>query len=273
MDRFRPGLLVLLAAVGLTGCESPEPTGAGKDYSKEWVLQGKRVYERHCAGCHGARGDGKGPAARFLDPKPRNFVRATYKFRSTPSGDLPTDADLMRTLTTGVHNTSMPSWKLLSDAERTALVEYIKTFSDRFTDEDEVRIALPLPGAPEEIAEEDEDWIEAGALLYSQMQCASCHGIDGSGRGATATDLEDNEGNPIRPLDFSRRTPKGGSAPEDYYRAFTTGIDGTPMPSYQTSLSDEQRWHLVAFVMALRKYEGKVPPEFLPDDLKPEGAP
>jgi len=266
--RRRPLLLFLLVAAGITGCESPEPTGAGQDYEKEWVLQGKRVYTMHCAGCHGAEGDGNGPAARFLDPKPRNFVKAVYKFRSTPTGDLPTDADLMRTVTEGVHSTSMPSWRLLSDSDRKAVIEYIKGFSERFDDPDELRIALPMPGAPEWIGEDDS--VEEGAKLYSLMQCASCHGVDGSGEGAVVTDLEDSDGNPIRPLNFSVRTPKGGRAPEDYYRAFTTGLDGSPMPGYESSLSPEQRWHLVSYVMALREHEGKIPTELLPEDLIPK---
>ena len=35
---------------------------------------GKAVYERKCLLCHGEKGDGKGPAAELLDPKPRDFT-------------------------------------------------------------------------------------------------------------------------------------------------------------------------------------------------------
>ena len=44
---------------------------------------GKQVYFRRCVGCHGEKGDGNGPSARFLNPKPRNFTSGTFKFRST----------------------------------------------------------------------------------------------------------------------------------------------------------------------------------------------
>ncbi len=57
---------------------------------------GKAVYERKCLLCHGEKGDGKGPGAERLDPKPRDFTSGVYKIRSTASGQLPTDPDLMR---------------------------------------------------------------------------------------------------------------------------------------------------------------------------------
>ena len=52
-----------------------------------------QLFNRHCAACHGPKGDGQGPAAYLLSPKPRDFTSGTYKFRSTPSGSPPTDGD------------------------------------------------------------------------------------------------------------------------------------------------------------------------------------
>jgi cytochrome c oxidase cbb3-type subunit 2 len=251
---------VLVVAVLVAGCTGKGPTGAGRNQALELELQGKRVYAAHCAGCHGVKGDGEGPAARFLDPKPRDFVAASFKFRSTPSGYLPTDEDLMRTLNEGVHSTSMPAWRMLSVTDRQVLISYLKTLSKRWKDEEEYSPKIAMPGAPSSVGTPES--IRAGYTIYGQMKCAQCHGVDGSGRGATATHLTDAKGDVIVPLDFSRRTPKGGAAPADYYRAFTTGLDGTPMPSYGDGvLTDEQRWDLVSFVMALREHRGKVPAE------------
>ena len=36
---------------------------------------GKAVYEHKCLLCHGEKGDGKGPAAEHLLPRPRDFTR------------------------------------------------------------------------------------------------------------------------------------------------------------------------------------------------------
>ena len=68
----------------------------------EQEARGKAVYERRCVGCHGPNGDGNGPMATFLDPRPRDFRLGAFKFRTTPSGSLPTDGDLYRTLTRGL---------------------------------------------------------------------------------------------------------------------------------------------------------------------------
>src|SRR5215467_9169413 len=51
---------------------------------------GKAVYERKCLLCHGEKGDGKGPAAELLDPKPRDFTSGIYKIRTT-AGKAPSD--------------------------------------------------------------------------------------------------------------------------------------------------------------------------------------
>src|SRR3974390_510247 len=96
--------------------------------------QGKMIYDQWCAPCHGYKGDGKGYAADFVFPKPRDFTKGTYKFRSTPSGDPPTDEDIIRSIRNGNPGTSMPPWNRFSDEEVKALVDYLKKFSpDTFT--------------------------------------------------------------------------------------------------------------------------------------------
>ena len=77
--------------------------------SEEWIAHGKEVYERRCLGCHGANGDGNGPAATFLyNQRPRNFNNAVFKFRLTKES-VPTDGDLLRTISRGVRGTAMPA--------------------------------------------------------------------------------------------------------------------------------------------------------------------
>jgi mono/diheme cytochrome c family protein len=38
------------------------------------LLRGKEVFLERCVGCHGLKGDGKGPGARFLSPPPADFT-------------------------------------------------------------------------------------------------------------------------------------------------------------------------------------------------------
>src|SRR4051794_27550052 len=69
---------------------------------------GKEQYQRYCQYCHGKFGDGRGESAPYLDPRPRDFTKAVFKCRSTPTGTLPTDQDLYDTISRGVHASGMP---------------------------------------------------------------------------------------------------------------------------------------------------------------------
>src|SRR2546429_9275532 len=93
---------------------------------------GKAVYERKCLLCHGEKGDGKGPAAELLDPKPRDFTSGIYKIRTT-AGKAPSDQDLYRVISDGMPGTSMPSWAVLPEKDRWNVVAYVKAFAaDKF---------------------------------------------------------------------------------------------------------------------------------------------
>ena len=73
------------------------------------------LYREHCAHCHGISGDGAGPTAAFLNPYPRDFRLAKFKFKSTPLRQPPTDHDLETILRNGIPGTAMPSFRTLPD--------------------------------------------------------------------------------------------------------------------------------------------------------------
>ncbi len=98
-------LLMAVTALWRTGAvQAQEPARPDE------LKAGKFIYERSCAICHGPRGAGDGLAAAQLDPAPRDFTRGLFKFRSTPSGTMPTLEDLARTVTHGVTGTAMNQW-------------------------------------------------------------------------------------------------------------------------------------------------------------------
>jgi cytochrome c oxidase cbb3-type subunit I/II len=222
------------------------------------LARGKVVYERRCAGCHGIKGDGNGPAATFLNPRPRNFTLGSFKFRSTPSGALPTDGDLYRTLSRGVRWTAMPTWHELPEKDRLSVIAFIKTFSPRWKDE---RRELPVPtGEPPRPAPEV---LANGRELYAQAKCAQCHGNGGRGDGPSATDLKDDLGFRIRPADFTKGQFKGGGDVRDIFRAMTTGLDGTPMPSFSDSMDEQERWAISYYVLAFSAFSNPLTGEKL----------
>ncbi len=212
------------------------------------VWEGKQVYETYCSGCHGVKGDGKGLAAAMLDVKPRNFTRGMFKFISTPPGSLPSDADLHRTLLRGVARSSMPSWSMLPEGDRTNVIEYIKTFSDRWQTQPQLG-ALAFGSAPAWLGNAQS--VAKGKVVYAKMGCANCHGESGQGDGQSAAALTDADNNPIKPFNFREGLLKGGSRVEDIYRTFYTGLAGSPMPAFGGILSDEDNWHLVSYVVYL----------------------
>jgi cytochrome c oxidase cbb3-type subunit 2 len=85
--------------------------------AEEDLTLGKNVYRANCEACHGEKGDGNGPQADRLKTKPRDFTKGIYKFRSTPSGSLPLDQDMYRTVSGGVRATSMLPQLQLSERE------------------------------------------------------------------------------------------------------------------------------------------------------------
>lgn len=209
---------------------------------------GAQLYYRYCWGCHGARGNGDGENAPYLNILPRNFVAAVFKCRSTPTGTLPVDSDLFNTLYRGLNFTNMPSWKALTAQNRADLVAFIKTFSARWVAE--------KPGEPIQVPPEPKLTVESikhGGELFQKLECWKCHGQEGRGDGPSASTLTDSNDQPIRPYNFTTdNRSKCGRTNSDLYRIFMTGLDGTPMPSFADVVKPEDAWDLVHYLRTLQ---------------------
>jgi cytochrome c oxidase cbb3-type subunit I/II len=238
--------------------------------SSEWIAHGKEVYQQRCLGCHGVRGDGNGPAATFMyKQRPRNFAAAVFKFRLTKE-PLPTDGDLLRTITRGVRGTAMPAWHELHINDRLAVIQYIKyeLAVDRsdpakpyayFTEEPPgPPLYIGRPPAP------SEQMLTRAKAVWQNGKCWECHGQTGKGDGEKAPGLKDDLGFPVKPADLTAGQFKSGPAVEDIFRTMTTGLSGTPMPSYRDSLSEDDRWALSYYVLALSAYKDPLTGETLP---------
>jgi mono/diheme cytochrome c family protein len=210
------------------------------------------AWRASCAPCHGLTGDGRGPAARWLDTPPRDFTRGEFKWRSTPSGALPTDADILRTIDAGALGTPMPGWAgRLPARTRLALVQVVKSFSPRFGEQ-----AAAEPLEVPEVPAVTEAALAAGQVVYERLKCGECHGADGRGDGPAAHTLKDSQDRPIRARDFTVGNIKRGATPEALYLTFMTGLDGTPMPAFDQTTRPEERWPLVFYTLSLREERG-----------------
>lgn len=216
--------------------------------AEDFIKTGEDVYRRYCIGCHGEKGEGKGKAASLLVVKPRNFTTGIFKFKSTPGGSLPTDEDLMQTITRGLPGSSMPSFILMPERERSAVVEYIKTFSERWKNESR-QSPITIPVMPEYLASPES--IRKGKNVYIDNGCIVCHGEKGDGKGPAAIALKDVWDMPVKPRNFKRGIYRSGSTPKDIFRTLTTGIEGTPMPAFP-HVPEEDRWHVVSYLLSLK---------------------
>lgn len=245
--------LLLWAGFGFT-LTSAGAAETGTSPARQTLYLGQQVYQVNCAVCHGVGGDGNGPYASMLRIRPRDFRTGLFKFRSTASGSLPTDDDLLRTVTQGVRWTGMVGRADLGDNDRRAVIQYLKTFSSRFEKEGPgkpINVAPAPPNTKEVVAQ--------GKRLYTEAGCVACHGEGGRGDGSSASALKDDWGWKTWPTDLTWRPLKRGSDTRETYLTLVTGLSGTPMPSYASSLNGSQLWSLVYYLESL------VPPDHRPD--------
>ncbi len=96
--------------------------------------------------------------------------------------------------------------------------------------------------------------VAEGREVWQKAKCWECHGDTGKGDGAKARTLKDDFGYPIPPANLTTGLFKSGSSVKDIYRTFTTGLNGTPMPTYVKSFTEDQRWALAYYILSLSAY-------------------
>jgi len=276
MRRRPPGggasaLVALVTAAALAACERPPPATRGVPAEADVLVRawlagaeppaapwaprplvdrglralGAEVYRVRCTPCHGVNGNGRGPHAPRLSVPPRDFTTGVYELRSTPSGSLPADEDLFRSVSRGLHGSAMIPWSWLGEQERWGAIEHVEAFSPRFREEGPGQ-PVEVPPAPAETAA----LAARGAAAYVRAGCPACHGPTGAGDGPSVPTLRRDGGQPIRPRPFSDGLFLRGSSLAELWLTLQTGLDGTPMPSY-AALAPDDLWAIGVHVRAL----------------------
>lgn len=273
----------------LAGCErtdwGPAALGGGDTSSTRRQLElGREVYATYCVGCHGETGDGNGPAARFLDPKPRDFRIGRLKFGSVASGEAPRDEDYLRVVRHGLSGTAMPSFALLSEQERAAVVAYLREFVAPAQRE--------APGAA--LAVGKDPWVDNPArgvaegkkVYHAFAKCWACHpAYEPPSEIARlhvesklpAAELRENLyeseskesqwGAPIRAPDFLYDRIKTGLDVANLATVINAGVGGTAMPTWSGALSTEQLWGIAHYVRSLALLRGTAEAKVLMQQL------
>jgi mono/diheme cytochrome c family protein len=291
VGKLKPELRTQIDAVLTERCGTPQSPKllGGPEMSRAHLKQGAAVYARYCVQCHGVTGDGKGEAAAYLVPKPRDYRRGIFKFTSTIYGSKPLREDLLRTVKRGIRGTSMSSFSLLDPKDQDAVVDYVLVLTHRgeleaeLAGEAEVADEVDPARVPGLVASVLGKWeqargrvvypttpmpeftpsiVEQGKKAFLTVGCAQCHGDDGRGQMATNVGV-DAWGNPTKAADLTSGMLRGGTEPLDIFRHIDAGINGTPMPAFHDSLQKEpdKVWHLVGYVLSVADTRrlGKVP--------------
>ncbi len=218
------------------------------------VKAGEEIFKRECLVCHGEKGLADGPATPLLDPRARNFDQGLFKIRTTPTGELPTDADIIRTIKRGLPGSGMPSFEYLGDEVIANVVAFVKTLGGPEGEEGswfdlyEVPEPQVVPMPPPPVTEASK---ARGVELFDKMGCIGCHNKTGTGDAKPRSETIDNWGYEISPRNFTLGVFKGGHEPQDLYMRVLTGLDGTPMTAFwKDVMSVEERWAVVQHEIA-----------------------
>ena len=275
-----PGAAALALLAACKGDRITDPmTLGGVRVAAEALERGRVSFTRNCTGCHGDKGDGKAPTSAKLTPRPRDFTRGLFKFKSTPDDRLPLDRDLHGTLERGLRGTHMPSWANLSREDLGGTIQFIKTFSPRWRRE--------RPGEP--VPRPDDPWtgrrlvaVARGEVVYHAVaRCWECHPAYVPRErilGLARREAEEKGKRPPASLPFRGAihrsstvdTSFGRETAPDFladqlrvawadgllYRTVAAGVGGTPMPTWHGKLGPADLWAVVHFVRDLIQIKG-----------------
>ena len=250
-----------LGAQGVKDLKYYEPW-TSQEFANASVDRGKGLYKEYCAQCHGFTGNGDGPAASGLEPKPA--IHANIPFEK-----LPIDY-LYNVINHGGaamgKSPNMPYWNLTIGQQGVAdVIAYLKV---TFKGVPDVAAAPSVDRAgacvqPRKTAKAPDDFlgkanplpasagtINAGKTLFLKtaqpVACAMCHGEQGDGRGFMGAALVPPPRN-FTCGDMMKNIPDG-----QLFWIIKNGSPGTGMMSF-AGLPDEQVWQLIHYIRSLAK--------------------
>lgn len=279
-------LFIAVAACSSPAFEEPQILG-GFEISPDLLEEGRRLYVRNCATCHGLGGDGEGPSASTLWPPPRDFTKALFKYAGVADRGLPADDELVRIIRNGLPGTAMSAWDL-PESEIRLIIDYIKTFSPEGKGFRDPSLEVQTPVIPPDpfADAEPEAVLRSGERIYHEVfQCGKCHpayvprgtyseGLRGVIPFEPVPKWSENFDSVLLPPDFLRhpmrsvrRDETGGLRADDLFRVIAYGLQG-PMPGHG-QLGVAEIWAVARYVKHLGDMRGTPAARELRESLEP----
>lgn len=228
--------------------------------------RGKPIYKEYCSQCHGPKGEGDGPGAGGLAPKPA--VHAKMALSEFPE-DYLYNVVYYGGKSVG-KSSGMPDWGLTIPSQGIAdLIAYLRATFKGAEGESAGTPAAAVKKAsgdcpqkrttknvgasflnkknPLESTAAD---LKAGESLYQKlakpMACKLCHGNKGDGRGPGAAGISP------APRNFTCSETMNEISDGQMFGVIKNGSTGTAMPAFQ-SLKDNEIWQLVLYIREFSK--------------------
>jgi len=194
--------LPLPAVSQQTSNASKAPKTAKEGYASGAVgtgsTRGAKLFERDCARCHGANGDGNSRIRGTLHPQPLDLTSFQIS-----------NAYALQVLHNGVPGSDMPAWHVSPEKDLRDEAAYTSHLAKPVVLSEQDRYAPP------------DALVEAGKRVYD-AHCERCHGMSGNGDGPDARKYRP------RPASFAGMRPSFEGA----QHVIQNGVAGTAMPSW-----------------------------------------
>ena len=233
-----------------------------KEFGQAGVERGRVIYKEYCAQCHGKTGQGDGPAAAGLEPKPA--VHANIAFEKLPTEYL---YNVIYYGGRGVGKSpTMPYWGLTIGQQGVAdVIAYLRvTFKGApeaaaassggpsgvcpqprktaTAPEEFLKLANPLPATPQSV--------QAGKTLFLQtakpLVCAQCHGERGDGQGLLGAGLVPP------PRNFTCGQTLKDIPDGQLFWIIKNGSPGTGMMAF-AGMPDDEVWQVIRYIRSLAR--------------------
>ena len=209
--------------------------------------QGRTLFVRNCAVCHGEKGDGQSRARNSLNPPPRDFTSPEETAQLTRER-------MIQSVTNGRPGTAMMPWKTrMSKTEIETVVDFVRAafMPAGQSARAPADVARQSPGSEPAVSAKPKPPVEAVADMslpfpnnlvgdaakgkkFFNGNCATCHGVKGDGEGPRAF--------------FNYPKPRNFLTPESHilfnrpalFRSITNGKPGTVMPAWGKVLSEQE---------------------------------